>query len=214
MFNGKRKYEVSNHAYYDSLIAEQKKRVRQHSHNAEEWLELGRLYEAKIDMIQYFARRQFITRCFLPFFALVFLGVVVSYRFFDPQIMVNSWLFVLYLFADPALIHLWFLRYPPSGSKYFKKVIKLDPQCGDAYMYLGLIALRRYQKRNGCRLLEQAVHLGASNKKKIEQKLKSIYEKEFTSFFNKKSEKEIRMQGIIDHQLDQIRQLRTKNANL
>ncbi len=214
MFNGKRKYEVSDPAFYDSLINEQKKRVRQHSQDSGEWLELGRLCEAKIDMIQCFTKRQFVTRCFLPFFALVFLGVVVSYRFFAPQIMVNSWLFVLYLFAVPALIHLWFLRYPPSGSKYFKKVIKLDPQCGDAYMYLGLIALRRYQKRNGCRLLEQAVHLGASNKKKIEQKLKSIYEKEFTSFFNKKSEKEIRMQGIIDHQLDQIRQLRTKNATL
>jgi len=72
---------------------------------------------------------------------------------------------------NPSLV----FEVSPSGRKYYKKAIKLDPQCGDAYMYLGLIALRRYQKRNGCRLLEQAVHLDASNKKKIEHMLKSIY---------------------------------------
>ncbi len=109
---------------------------------------------------------------------------------------------------------LWLLRYPPSGAKYFKKAIKLDPQCSDAYMYLGMIALRRYQKRTACRFWEQAIRLNADSKAKIERELKSIYEKEFISFFKERSEKEIRMQGIIDQQLDQIRQLRSKNASL
>jgi len=109
---------------------------------------------------------------------------------------------------------LWLLRYPPSGARYFKKAIKLDPQCSDAYMYLGLIALRRYQKRKACRFLEQAFQLDANKKSKIKKELKSIYEKEFMSFFKERSAKEIRMQGIIDHQLDQIRQVRSKNANL
>jgi TolA-binding protein len=218
MFNGKRKHEVSDPAFYDSLITEQKKRARQHSQDAGEWLELGRLYEAKIDMILYFARRQFIFRYFLPIFALCILGTIGSYHFFAPQLMVNSWLFALtfaiYSFAAFVLIYLWFSRYPPSGGKYFKKAIQMDPQCGDAYMYLGLIALRRYQKRTACRLLEHALKLDVSNKNKIEQMLKFIYETEFMSFFKERSEKEIRMQGIIDHQRDQIRQLRSKNANL
>ncbi len=48
MFSGKRKYEVSDPAFYDSLIAEQKKRVRQHFQDAEKWLELGRLRESKL----------------------------------------------------------------------------------------------------------------------------------------------------------------------
>ena len=218
MFFGKRKYEVSDPAFYDSLIAEQKKRARQHSQDATEWLELGRLCEAKIDMIQYVARRQFVIRYFLPFFTLVLLGIIATYYFFAPQLMVNAWLsgltLAVYLFAAAALIYIWFLRYPLSGRKYFLKALRLDPQCGDAYVHLGLIALRRYQKRTAYRFWEQAVRLHAGNKTKIERELKSIYQKEFMSFFKEKSENETRMQRIIDHQLDQIRQLRSENANL
>jgi len=109
---------------------------------------------------------------------------------------------------------MWVLRYPSSGFRYFRKAIELDPECGDAYMYLGLITLRRYQKRRACRYLELAVQLNASNKNKIEQKLKSIYEKEFSSFLNKRSEKDIRLQRIIDHHQDQIKTLRIRNASL
>ncbi len=92
MFFGKRKYEVSDPAFYDSLIAEQKKRARQHSQDAKEWLELGRLCEAKIDMIQYFTRQQLVIRYFFLLFVLVFLGIITSYYFFAPQLMVNAWL--------------------------------------------------------------------------------------------------------------------------
>ena len=218
MLNGKRKYEVSDPAFYDSLITEQKKRARQHSQDATEWLELGRLCEAKIDMVQYFARRQLVIRHFLPFFTLVLLGIIATYYFFGPQLMINAWLsaltFAVYLFSAAALIYIWFLRYPLSGRRYFLKALKLDPQCGDAYVYLGLIALRRYQKRTAYQFWEQAVRLHAGNKTKIERELKSIYHKEFISFFKEKSENETGMQRIIDHQLDQIRQLRSKNASL
>jgi len=169
-------------------------------------------------MIQCFAGSQFPIRYFLVFFSLCLTGIIVSYNFFVPNFAGDSGLFgltfVLYLFAVAVLIYLWFLRYPPSGRKYFKKAIRLDPKCSDAYMYLGLIALRRYQKRKACQLLEQAVRLNANSKSKIEQKLTSLYEKEFIAFFNKTSEKEIRLPEIIDHQLNQIRQLRSKNANL
>ncbi len=218
MFTGKTKYEVSDPAFYDSLIAEQKKRVRQHFQDAEKWLELGRLRESKIEMTNNFARRQFFIRYFLLIFVLCLLGLIVSYHFIVSQFPNNLWvsglISAVYLFATLVLIQLWFLRYPPSGSKYFKKTIQLEPQCGDAYMYLGLIALRRYQKRKACRYLELAVQLSVSNKNKIDQELKSIYEKEFSSFFNKKSEKDIRQQSIIDKQLEQIRLLSSKNANL
>jgi len=60
------KYEVSDPAYYDSLIADQKERVREHPQDDKEWLELGRLYESKIEMMNYFARRNFGIRYFLP----------------------------------------------------------------------------------------------------------------------------------------------------
>jgi len=218
MFSGKIKHAVSDPAFYGSLIAEQKKRIREHSQNAEQWLELGRLYEARIDMTNNFADKSLAIRCFLFAYALltIFSACIVYFVFSNPNLTPSSFIISMLtaIFVIVILRWLWLLRYPPSGSKYFKKAVQLDPQCGDAYMYLGLIAIRRYQKRNGCRLLEQALRLDASNKKKIEQLLKSIYEKEFISFFKERSEKEIRMQGIIDHQLDQIRQLRTKNANL
>ncbi len=83
-----------------------------------------------------------------------------------------------------------------------------------AHIYLGLIALRRYQKRKACRYLEAAVKLNAGEKNKFERNLKSIYEKEFFSFFNKKSEKDIEQQQIMNYQLDQIKTLRIQKASL
>ncbi len=215
MFNGKRKYKVSDPVFYDSLIAEQKKCVRQHSQNVGEWLELGRLCEAKIDMTNYFARRNFWLRYF-PQIILLIVFAATIFLYFNSPFMLMSWKFVLPACIIITCFSIWgyLLRYPLSGRKYFKKAIQLDPQCGNAYMYLGLIALRRYQKRRACRFWEQAIRLNADNKAKIERELKSIYEKEFISFFSKKSEEEIRVQGIIDHQLDQTRQLRSKNASL
>jgi hypothetical protein len=80
-------------------------------------------------------------------------------------------------------------------------------------MFLGLIALRRYQKRKGRCLLEQAVRLGINNGK-IERELKSIYAKEFMAFFKKRNEIEVKQQKIIASQKEQIRQLSTKAATL
>ncbi len=80
-------------------------------------------------------------------------------------------------------------------------------------MHLGLIALRRYQKRTACQYLEQAIKLKVNNKE-IEQELKSIYEKEFMAFFKGKSEKEAGLQEIIDHQVGEIRELHSKISSL
>jgi len=212
------KHEVSDPAFYDPLISEQKKQARRNRNDAREWLKLGHLHEAKIDMIKYLAGRQFAARHFQSIYVITLLGIIISFYLFTSRFFFNSWQFwlgsVIYLFIVIVFIFNWFVRYPLSGSKYLRKAIALDPKCADAYMYLGLITLRRYQKRKACRYLELAVQLNASNKNKIEQELKYIYEKEFNSFFNKRSEKDTRQQQIIDHQSDQIKTLRTQKANL
>ena len=218
MFSRERKYEVADPAFYGSLITEQKKCVREHSRNAEHWLELGRLYESRINMTNDFAKRSRGIRFFVPMYTVlvIFTACIGYFMFNNPNL--TPFLFIVLvltaIFAAVMLRWIWLMRYPASGARYFKKAIKLDPQCSDAYMYLGLIALRRYQKRTACRFWEMAIRLNTGSKAKVERELKSIYEKEFVSFFKERSEKEIRMQGIIDQQLDQIRQLRSKNASL
>lgn len=214
------KHEVSDPAFYDPLISEQKKHLRQNPDDTGEMVELGRLFEARIDMIKYFAGRQFVIRYFVPIYILLISGLIWFLHILNSGIaaLPSLWKFFcqIFILAITGVIfsRLWLIRYPPSGSKYFKKAIALDPECADAYMYLGLIALRRHQKKKACYYLERAVQLDANNKSRIEQELKSVYEKEFVSFFKKRPEKEIRQQEIIDHQLDQIRMLRQKNAGL
>jgi tetratricopeptide (TPR) repeat protein len=163
MFSGKIKYEVSDPAFYGSLIAEQKKRVREHSRNAEQWLELGRLYEARIYMTNDFATKSLAIRCFLFAYAiLIIFSACIGYFVFSNSNLTPFFFIISMLTAILTAVilrWLWLLRYPPPGAKYFKKAIKLDPQCADAYMYLGLIALRRYQKRTACRFWEQAIRL-------------------------------------------------------
>lgn len=73
--------------------------------------------------------------------------------------------------------------------------------------------MRRYQKRKACRYLEQAIRLRL-NDKRIEKDLRSIYKKEFLSFFKENSEREIRQQKVIDSQLKEIRKLRSKMSSL
>ncbi len=207
------KHEVSDPAFYNPLISEQKKQLRRNPNNAKEWLELGRLCEARLEMIKVFAKRNFTIRWLLPITNSCFFAFIV-FLYFNPPLLPQAIKIPLLCMVALILVNMWFARHPPSGIKYFRKAIALDPKCADAYMYLGLIALRRYQKRRACRYLESAAQLNAGNKNKIEQELKSIYEKEFSSFFNKRSEKDIRQQQIIDHQQNQIKTLHMQNANL
>ena len=198
------KHEVSDPAFYGPLISDRKKKARRNPNDAKEWLELGRLREARLEMINVFAKRKFFIRWLPPLTYLCSFASIVALYFnhlLPHPVITIPLLCMLAL----GLVFIGFVRYPPSGIGYFRKAIDLDPKCGDAYMYLGVIALRRYQKRRACRYFELAVQLNASNKNKIEQKLKSIYEKEFNSLFNKRSEKDIRQQQIIDHRLDQIK---------
>ena len=214
----KNKYNVSDPAYYDPFIAEQKSRVRQNPNDAEAWLEMGRIHETRINMINYLTRRNFALRNFLPMFVILTSVLILVFTLSGSMFHLLSWqrvglLFLLLIIAIVISIYMVSLRYPPSGNRYFRKVVALDPACGEAYMYLGLIALRRYQKRKACRLLERAIRLDVKSNK-IERELKSIYEKEFMSFFNKRAEREIRHQEIINRQLEQIRDLQSKVCSL
>ena len=213
-----KKHPVSDPAFYGPLIADQEKRARRDPDNAEGWLELGRLHEARVDMINAFAVRVPGIRYFTPvYISSLLISIVVSTRFFPDlvlsptsHILVFSLSAVLVIFF---MVHLWFMRYPPSGKRYFEKAVRFDPLCAEAYVYLGLIALRRYQKRRGCRLLEKALQIDGENKK-IERELKSIYEKEFIAFFSKKSQREVRQEETIDRQREEIRGLCSRISSL
>ncbi len=216
--SNKKKYEVSGPAYYDPLIAKQKRHVRQNPKDVQAWLELGRLHEAKIDMTNYFAKRNFLIRHFLPMYVLLISGGIVTLSISISSLPRLSWqsvglIFIVIIVAVVFSTRLWLLRCPASGSKYFKKAIGLGPDCGEAYMHLGLIALRRYKKHKGCRLLEQAIRLGINNNR-VERELKSLYEKEFVAFFNQRTDREIRQQETIDSQQEEIRNLHSVVASL
>jgi len=214
----RKKHPVSDPAHYDSLISDQIKRARQDPENAEEWLKSGRLCEARIEMIRNYARRVPAARYFaLIYLALILLSIVITTRFF-PNLVLFPVPYIVSLtictiFLVFMLVRLWFLRYPPSGRKYFKKAVRIDPYCAEGHMQLGLIALRKHQKRRGCRRLEKALQLNGDNRQ-IERELKSIYEKEFVSFFNRKSHGMIGQEKIITRQFEEIKMLRSRVASL
>jgi tetratricopeptide (TPR) repeat protein len=207
------KHEVSDPAFYDSLISDQKKKARRNPNTAKEWLKLGRLCEARLDMITVFAKRKFLIR-WLPLLTCLCFFALIAILYFIPPVLHPGIVIAAVSICALGLVFIGSVRYPPSGIKYFRNVIALDPKCGDAYMHLGVIALRRHQKRRGCRYFELAVELNANNKNKIEQELKSIYEKELDSYFNKRSDKDTRQQQIIDDQQDQIKTFRVQKSDL
>ena len=208
-----------NPAIYDTAIKEQRKRVRKHPKDVKQWLELGRLYEAKIEIIHSLSQSDFSIRYFTPIYLLTILLVFAmgAYIFSTPYPFLSSVhlliISISIIFCSILMGWIWNLRYPQSGWKYFRKAITLDSYCAEAYMHLGLIALRRRQKQTACRYLEQAVKLNVDNKK-IERKLKTIYETEFLSFFNKKTDTETGYQEIIEDQTNEIKTLRSKISSL
>ena len=169
-------------------------------------------------MIRNYARRIPAARYFaLIYLALILLSIVITTRFFPNLVLfpvpyIVS-LIICTIFLVFMLVRLWFLRYPPSGKKYFKKAVTLDPYCAEGYMQLGLIALRRHQKRRGCRRLEKALELNGDTRQ-IERELKSVYEKEFVGFFNRKSQRVTRQGKTVALQNEEIRALRSRIASL
>ena len=218
MLNILKKHPVSNPAFYDAIIKKQKKCVRERPSNAEPWLELGRLYEDRIALTHHLGKSSFFVRyCHYILISLITLTIIVgahtiSNLNLSPLQSIGTIAAIMVALLWPILSIL-LSRYPPSGKKYFRRAISLDSQCGEAYLHLGLIALRRKKKQTACRLLERAVELNVGNKK-IERKLKTLYEKEFVSFFNKKTDKETGYQEIIENQINEIKALRSKVSSL
>jgi len=209
------KFEVSDPAFYDTLISDQKRKVRRDLNSAEKWLELGRLQEAKVEMTKCFVEKSFMIRWLVVFTYALFLSASLGLYFAPFDLFhVLSWKITMpaFIFCLISLIYSASARYPRSGDRYFKKAISLDPELADAYMYLGLIALRRHQKKRAYSLLEEALKKGGG--KNIERELKTVYEKEFTIFFDKKTKKEKELQCTITPLLNENITLKAEVANL
>jgi tetratricopeptide (TPR) repeat protein len=209
------KHDGMNPATYDTAIKKQLDCARKHPKDAEQWLALGRLYEAKLDATHSLKKSNFSIRYFIPLYFLFILSVFViaSYIFSTSfYFMFSIRLFLVssfMIFASIMAGSMWSLRYPQSGGKYFRKAIAIDSCCAEAYMHLGLMALRRRRKQTACRYLDRALELNLDNRK-IEREFKTIYETEFLSFFNKKNEKEIGYQKIIEGKINETNALRSK----
>ncbi len=157
--------DLSDPLFYDPVIADQKTYLRKHPHNPKAWLKLGRLCEARIEIINHLGENSFIIRyCFLLCIFFICLPTVVLMpkilRFPFPTLVSVAIITAVSVMTMASCTWIWLLRYPQSGKKYFEKVIKIDPDCGEAYMYLGLISFRRFQARKACRLWEKALRLG------------------------------------------------------
>jgi hypothetical protein len=219
MFNRKKKYAVSDPAFYGPLIAEQKKYVRLNQDDSSEWVKLGALYESRLQMTNDFAKRFFVIRYFLSILtALLLLFITVVIYFLPDPSNISRLAYtsasILIIYFVVVFSYLWTLRYPPSGAKHFKKALKIDPKCANAYMHLGRIWLRRFQKRRAFRFMEHAACLGGDNGGKIERELKSIYAKEFTSFFEEQAWNVKRQQDALDKQEELIKQLQAEKTQL
>ena len=212
------KHDVPDPGYYDSFISKQKKRIKTFPDDVKQWLELGRLYEAKVDLTNRIIKKSISVRLCFP---ICLVGLLMFLAFMScifPYILTLETSNKAFYLAGSIIPILFFaytchLRFPPSGKKYFRKAVSIDPDCGEAYMHLGLIALRKRKKQQGCRFLEQAIRLGANNSK-IERELKSIYEKEFVAFFQKQKEMESRQQDLIRKQAEEIQRHRAKSSSL
>ncbi len=206
------KFEVSDPSFYDALILDQKKKLAQNPRDAMQWVELGRLQEAKAQMTSHFAQKNMVIK-WIPICTYLFVLSALYIYFKNAHHVTPSiiaWPFIIFCIFTTLIITI--IRYPCSGKKYFKKAIFLDPSNADAHMYLGFIALRRFQSKKAYSLLERACQLG--NSRKLERELKTIYEKEFIGFFNQKLEKEQESCQIIVTLQDRIKNLETELTNL
>ena len=212
------KHEVPDPGNYDSFISKQKKLIKTFPDDVKQWLELGRLYEAKVDLTNRVIKKSISVRLCFPVCLVGLLMFLAFMSYIFPYIITletSNKAFYLAGSIIPILLFAYacHLRFPPSGKKYFRKAVSIDPDCVEAYVHLGLMALRNRKKRLGCSFLEQAIRLGANNSK-IEREVKSIYEKEFIVFFHKEKETELRQQELNKKQTEEIQQLRVKISSL
>ena len=199
--------EPSDPSHFNPLIRKQKRYLKDSSNAPKDWIKLGCLYEERASMTSRICRDNLLlSYMYVPIILIIFLYILFLFKtgLFNLFLINNPLLFVISTSTTALiLIGLLFIRYPRSGSRCFKKALALDSNCGEAYMHLGFIALRKHQKQKAGRLLEHALQLGVDDKR-IKKELKFIYEREFIKFFDTKKEKEKKQQGIIESQLEQI----------
>jgi len=203
----------SDPSEFNSLITELKKSIHKDPNDPQKWVKLGTFYEERLNLVKHIARYNFVLRHIL---ILTALGIsFLTYIYFQTGLLQHFFFnhqfpfFSLAAIVILIMMLMGFVRYPRSGSRFFRKAIASDPECGEAYMHLGFIALRRFQKRRGYRFLEHALRLNVTDLK-IKKELKTLYEREFVKFFNTQKEKEIKQQGFIDSQLEEIKNLQMK----
>lgn len=214
MFSQRKRYEVTDPGYYSHLISDHKKLVRKNKTDPDAWQNLGRLYEERAAMTAEFVEKKFFLRHSFCITLLSGITAIFCFNFFNTYPVAWEFNVIATSLMIFGLIFMWTLRYPGSGEKYYKKAVELNPDCGDAYMHLGKIALRKNQKLKAWRFMEKALQLNTKNKKKIKRELKLLYEQEFVKFFEEHSETQINQQKIIDAQLDKISNLRRQNTDL
>jgi len=205
------KSDISDPGFYDILISDQKKKVRNDPRNPESWLELGRLQEAKVEMIRCFAEKSFAIR-WIPIISIVLFvaasfGLLIVHSFFLDSLTRIVHIPLIILFGI-LTIYMVRLRYPHSGSRYFRKALALDSECADTYEQLGMISLRNRKSKKAFFLLEQAWK--RSGAKRIERELKSIYGKELAAFFEKKSNKEKELQKAKERLHNEVTTLKSE----
>ncbi|MCP3874560.1 MAG: tetratricopeptide repeat protein [Desulfobacteraceae bacterium] len=209
---GNPKFEVSDPGLYDALISDQKKKISKSPSNATDWVELGRLQDAKAQLTNRFAQKNLMIRwlpvaTFMMFASFLYFYIIHYTHSLPWVVMVPALVFCFIILTAMTVI-----RYPRSGQRYFQKAISIDPTNADAYRYLGLIALRKCQKEKAYYLLEHAFKLGKD--RKLKRELKTIYQKEFIAFLNKKNEKEEELSTIIMSLENEIKSLKEQTESL
>ena len=205
--------DLSDPSYFNPIIARQKKFLKINSDDPKEWVKLGGLYEDRASMVDRIIRRSFILRAIcIPTFLIFFFCTLFLYKISPHNfLMIDNPLILISLLLIMALtlVGVFLLRNPRSGSSFFKKAIVLDQKCGEAYMHLGFIALRRYQKRKAYCLLEHALELQVDDKR-LKKSLKTLYEGEFIKFFNAQRDGDKKKQEAFDSQQEQIKKLQSE----
>ncbi len=212
MFSKRKKYEVTDPGFYGQLILDQKKLVRKNKTSPDELIKLGHLFEKRAAMTKEFVNKKFFFRYSFIITLSVIFGLLFFVNFLAPYPLTWKLNSIGFLICLLTTFLMWKLRYPRSGRSIFKKVLLIDPSNVDAYMQLGLIALRRLQKKKAYYYLEKAHELGGG--KTVEKKIKAIYQNEFLEFFNRKSENEKKLSRTNIHLKTEISILEEKIRNL
>lgn len=203
-------FKMSDPGLYDPLISDQKAMANQSRSDPRPWVELGLLQEEKARLTHIFVKKSRMIRWIPISSILLCCGSMAAFFILMPNGVSTSTPLVLCIFAICLLIlsGIFRLRYPRSGRRYFRRALQLDPGNAQALMHLGFIALRRHRRKKAARFLEQALRL--SKDKKLERRLKTLYEKEILRFLHARIREEERLSTTISSLNSQVASLKSE----